>query len=453
MSFWQIKMKGAKHADVMIYSVIGESMWGEETVDAKTFVREITALAVDTISLRINSPGGSVFDGTAIYNALERHPARITAYIDGVAASMASVIPLVADKIVMAPNAYMMIHNPSLFASGTAEDLRSAAKMLDKIETVMVGVYAKRTGQDAASIRAAMAAETWYTADEAIAFGLADATGDEVKDVSALAHFDARALAKFEHPPARLVAAFAGGDAPKIGAPSGTPSSNEGDTMNPALAAIRDALEMPATATESEVRAAALAAAQDDTTTTTTTTTETPAEGDDPLKDADGNPLPATPAPDEEIVPAEPTTLPADGKPDASLVDNAVLARLTADAKAGREARNQQVTEAREGIVAKAISEGRIDRSQSKAYLAQLAQGGTIEASARDLLTKPAAEGGLTPGLVPVDGELGSSVDVEASGTDGGSAYDEGLFPEVVAKKAALALAGGTVHPLIAREG
>lgn len=206
--FYEIRAEaGDDHAEILIYSPIGKSYW-EETVEAKKFVEEINDLDVSTIALRINSPGGSVFDGTAIFNAIVRHKATVTTYIDGLAASIASVIALAGDKVVMADNAMFMIHNPWTVAVGNSDDMRKTAEVLDKIRDVMVRVYDKKASLEADAIRDAMAEETWYDADEALEAGFVDEVVDG-RDISAISHFDASALGSFAHAPERLVAALA----------------------------------------------------------------------------------------------------------------------------------------------------------------------------------------------------------------------------------------------------
>lgn len=206
--FYEIRAEaGDDHAEILIYSPIGKSYW-EDTVEAKKFVEEINDLDVSTIALRINSPGGSVFDGTAIFNAIVRHKATVTTYIDGLAASIASVIALAGDKVVMADNAMFMIHNPWTVAVGNSDDMRKTAEVLDKIRDVMVRVYDKKASLEADAIRDAMAEETWYDADEALDAGFVDEVVDG-RDISAISHFDASALGSFAHAPERLVAALA----------------------------------------------------------------------------------------------------------------------------------------------------------------------------------------------------------------------------------------------------
>jgi len=190
--WYEIKAQAQERAEVYIYESIGDD-WSGDSVAAKHFVADLAALDVAHIDLRINSPGGSVFDGQAIYNALVRHPAEVTSHIDGVAASIASVVALAGDRVLMADNALFMIHDPFALAIGTAADMRHMADVLDHVTETIVGVYVGKTGRSAEEIKAAMAAETWYTAAEAQAAGFVDATSDALP-LAASATFDLRAF-------------------------------------------------------------------------------------------------------------------------------------------------------------------------------------------------------------------------------------------------------------------
>jgi ATP-dependent protease ClpP protease subunit len=173
MDWFEIRNGGNDHAEILIYDRIGSGFFNEG-VEAKTFVRDLSTLTAQTITLRVNSPGGSVFDGQAIAAAISRHPATVTAYIDGLAASIATVIALAADRVIMNDNALFMIHDPRLGVDGSADDMRSAAALLDKVTDSLVTTYTAKTGMPDADIRAAMAAETWYTAAEAFDAGFVD---------------------------------------------------------------------------------------------------------------------------------------------------------------------------------------------------------------------------------------------------------------------------------------
>lgn len=182
MSFYEIKNKADTSAEVWIYEQIGASLW-DEGVAAKDFCRDLAELDVDEIALHINSPGGSVFEGQAIYNALRNHRAKVTAYIDGVAASIASVIAQAGDTVVMRKNSMMMVHNPHGGVMGSAEDMRQMADVLDKVKDTIVGVYSdamtrrKRMPSEPA-IRKMMDDVTWMNADEACEMGMCDTVAD-----------------------------------------------------------------------------------------------------------------------------------------------------------------------------------------------------------------------------------------------------------------------------------
>ena len=172
----RIYSKGSKSAEVLIYDQIGKDWWTGEGIDAKSFAQALRDLGpVESINLRINSPGGLVFEGMAIYNALKDHPAEVHVHIDGLAASIASIIAMVGDTITMAENAAFMIHEPWGVTVGSAEDMLAEADLLQKLTDIGVSTYAARSGQSPESIRQAMKAETWYTAHEAKAAGFVDA--------------------------------------------------------------------------------------------------------------------------------------------------------------------------------------------------------------------------------------------------------------------------------------
>lgn len=177
----QAKQEGdEKVAELTIYDEIG--FWGET---AKSFTDKLNAVAADAarILVSINSPGGSVFDAFAIYNALIRHDLPVTTRVDGVAASAASLIFMAGEDRVMPENAMIMIHNAAAFAVGTADDLRNVAEMLDKARNGIVAAYA-RSGQTDDEIIAMMDATTWMDALEAQSMGFATAMEEPVKLVA-----------------------------------------------------------------------------------------------------------------------------------------------------------------------------------------------------------------------------------------------------------------------------
>lgn len=191
--------KGNKRGEIWLYDQVGEGWFGG--MSAKTFVTELQNLGkVDLINLHINSPGGSVFDGVAIYNSLKSHPARIEVDVDALAASIASVIAMAGDEIRIAENAMMMIHDPTGVAMGGAEEMRKTADLLDQIKDVIVSTYAKRTKKPENEIRAMMAEETWMTGGDAVDLGFADLLSAEQK-IAACSGFD---FSSFKRTPAQL---------------------------------------------------------------------------------------------------------------------------------------------------------------------------------------------------------------------------------------------------------
>lgn len=200
MKWYQITSKADK-AEIWIYEMIGEDFWTGGGVTAKNFQKELAEIKASQIDLHINSPGGVVFDGITIYNLLKQHPANVTTYIDGLAASIASVIALAGDKVIMAANALYMIHNPTGLAMGTATDMRSLADVLDKIASTMITTYMGKSNKPEAEIKALLDAETWMTADEAKEAGFIDEIAEEM-DMAACAKFaPIMAKAGFKHVP------------------------------------------------------------------------------------------------------------------------------------------------------------------------------------------------------------------------------------------------------------
>lgn len=197
MAGWYEISARATGVQIAIYDEIGA--FG---VSAKGFLAELGAAPEGApIDLRLNSPGGSVFDAVAIHNALRRHPGAVTVWIDGIAASAASYVAMAGDEIVMPENAFLMIHDPAGLVAGTAGDMRAMAEALDKIKTTLVRGYAGRTGRPEDEIAALMSAETWFDASDALAAGLATRIADPVRMA---ARFD---IARFRNAPPELVEA------------------------------------------------------------------------------------------------------------------------------------------------------------------------------------------------------------------------------------------------------
>lgn len=191
---WEIRQEsGPNSLDLYIYSDVEEdsyNWWGElqrSATSANFFKEELEKHpGVTQINIYINSRGGSVFEGTAIYNLLRRHPARKTVYIDGFACSIASVIAMAGDEIVMPKNAMMMIHNMWMVAMGNPRELRKAADDLEVINEAGRQAYLAKAGDklDEAELVAMMDAETWLTAESCLRLGLADRYADYDADMS-----------------------------------------------------------------------------------------------------------------------------------------------------------------------------------------------------------------------------------------------------------------------------
>ncbi len=181
-SWFRMQAKEDQTADIYIYDEIGG--WG---ISARRFTEDLISLGnLSHINLHIHSPGGEVFDGIAIYNQLKNHSATITVYIDGLAASMASVIAMVGDTVIMPKNAMMMIHKPWGVSWGDANDMREYADLLDKLENVLIPAYVAKTGKTTEEITAMLEQETWLDGDECVEHGFADKVIEPVKAMASL---------------------------------------------------------------------------------------------------------------------------------------------------------------------------------------------------------------------------------------------------------------------------
>lgn len=177
---WNLETEDDRRsASLHLYGVVG-GWWGD--IDAAAIVPAIRDLDVDDLSVFINSPGGDVYDGVAIRNALRNHAARVTVTIDGLAASAASFIALAGDDVVISDGAEIMIHDAWTVAAGNADELAAVVEDLDRISNNIAGMYAKKAGGTADAWRQLMKAETWYSAEEAVAAGLADRLDTDTDD-------------------------------------------------------------------------------------------------------------------------------------------------------------------------------------------------------------------------------------------------------------------------------
>lgn len=204
--WYSIKAKAAEAdkvaAEINIFGDIGESWW-DETVTAKQFVKDIAAIEADAITVRINSYGGSVTDGIAIYNAIKRHKAHVTISIEAAAYSIASLIAMAGDTVEMAENALLMIHAPWGHTGGNSAALREFADMLDKYSQSMASSYTRKSGQTHDAIIALLTdgKDHWYSAEEAKAAGFVDVITNAVS-ISASARIQAAGLSRFTRPAA-----------------------------------------------------------------------------------------------------------------------------------------------------------------------------------------------------------------------------------------------------------
>ena len=168
--WYQIGNAVGDEAELLLFDEIGG--WFGPTTEE--IVAELKAITAPKLRVKVNSPGGSVFEGVALANALRAHPAEVTVQVEGLAASIASVIALAGDRLVMMPNSMLMIHEASGGCLGNASDMQLMAEILDKVSDNIADAYAEKAGGTRAEWRQRMKDETWYLADEAVEAGLAD---------------------------------------------------------------------------------------------------------------------------------------------------------------------------------------------------------------------------------------------------------------------------------------
>lgn len=233
-----VRAASEKVAEILIYDVIGKDFWGDGVTAARV-KQDLDALGdVSDINVRINSPGGNVFDGIAIFNLLKQHKAQVHVQIDGFALSAASLIAMAGDLITMGEGAMMMIHNPWTLAIGDANAMRKTADVLEKITGQFVDIYAARSDTKAEEIRTFMDSETWFTAAEAVEHGFADeqtaaTETEESEETEAAARSEAwqRCCAAFKKTPKALIESLAAGKLPiaatSVHKPSVTPTSED----------------------------------------------------------------------------------------------------------------------------------------------------------------------------------------------------------------------------------
>ena len=226
-------------ADIFVYGTIGTDWWTMERSD-KTFVEEIEEADDDEeIDVYINSGGGDMFQGLAMMQALQRHPAKTVAHVDGLAASAATLVALGADEVHMPDGSWMMIHNPWSIALGDYEEMAKTAEDLEKFAADMARIYSKKTGKDEEELKEAMSRETWLSATEALEWGFADQISEEPDEEEMALAFAAIDLSDFQSTPEdverwsergrKVAASLATGKRKSPKAPRGKPtySTNE----------------------------------------------------------------------------------------------------------------------------------------------------------------------------------------------------------------------------------
>jgi ATP-dependent protease ClpP protease subunit len=360
-------------AEVLIYDEI-DSWFG---VSAEALARDIAALDDDrALTVRVNSPGGNIFDGVAILNALRGHPGKVTAVVDGLAASAASFIVMGADEIVMNRDAEMMVHKGHGLVMGGADDMRKQAELIDRLNDKIAGIYADKAGGTAEDWLAIMDAETWYSADEAVEAGLATRVEKQADREKVAAKFD---LSIFNH-------------AGRSAAPPPRKPQARIETPQPVEVEVPKGKESTvATLSESDLQKLGLDAEADEA--------------------AIGARIDELVAGAEQSEPVEPTLEQATAiaaKAGLATITNEALDGLKSQAQAGAEARAQQVREADERIVDSAITAGKIAPARRDHHLQALA-------ADRDGHTAVLAS--LASGLIPL-AEQGHGVTSEITNAD-----------------------------------
>jgi ATP-dependent protease ClpP protease subunit len=376
-------------AEVMIYDDIG--MFG---ITAADFVRDIATIKADAITIRINSYGGDVFEGIAILNSIRGLDAATTVVVDGIAASIASVIAMGGDKVVMNQNSQMMIHNAWNFAAGNADELQRVADSLRSMSGNISTIYAAKAGGTTEEWQALMAAETWYTAEEAVAAGLADeAIVETVKNLP-LAGV-ARASASLMHfkYPGREAA-----PAPQIAARAQTPPVVEAEKeKEPNMGTLSESalqkLGLDADADEAAIEAAIAALPEDGDT-----------EPPEP---------PELTAEDVSKAAAKLGLTVVDGAK-AMAVDKTAYDQLVVQARDGAEARAQQVREQDDATIRGALASGRITPASEAEWRKSLAS--NREGTKSLIATLPENK------ALAVD-EIGHGVDSEGSPVEADKAF------------------------------
>lgn len=197
-SGYRMSAKAGK-GEIFLYGIVGQTFFSDG-VSATQFKNDLRALgAVTAIDLRINSEGGDVFEGRTIYSLLSEHKARITVFVDGLAASIASLIAMAGDEIRMGDGTFLMIHNAWSVAIGDAQEMQRTAALLDSVSNTLIDTYAARTKNTREQIKTWMDAETWMTAQEAVTNGFANSVTEPVRVAASV-----RRPESFKHLPSSL---------------------------------------------------------------------------------------------------------------------------------------------------------------------------------------------------------------------------------------------------------
>lgn len=183
---------------IAIFDVIGEDYWSGGGFTAKRMAGALRAIGKNPVTVKINSPGGDMFEGIAIYNLLREHPAKVTVDVMGWAASAASIIAMAGDEIRMGLGTFMMVHNAWGMVIGNRHDMREASDLFEGFDSAIVDIYAARTSLDRKAIEKLMDAETFMGPSEAVEKGFADSIADDLKadDASAAKNIDSRLMAR-----------------------------------------------------------------------------------------------------------------------------------------------------------------------------------------------------------------------------------------------------------------
>ncbi len=322
--WWRIEDVLDDTVDVYIFDQIGLDWWTGDGITSKQFAAQLAAITAGTINVHINSVGGDAWQGIAIYNLLVEHPATIHVIVDGIAASIASVIAMAGDTVTMRLGSQVMIHDPWTVVSGDASDLTKTIEELNSTADSVAAIYAERAGGSVDDWRDLMRAETWYTADEAVEAGLADevagiAGTSTVEDESRLAIF-AYAGRRNAPPPGLRKPAQGSIHHQSI------PTDKEVG-MSDLKAAMAAALGLDADSTDEQIVAAV-----------------------DALK-APRDEMPAITVPDGAV-----------------LVDQGVLDELKEKAEAGVAAQATLNAQRRDALISKAEAEGRITAASAKVW-------------------------------------------------------------------------------------